>query len=235
MTTNVDPQEIAKFAASASRWWDSEGEFKPLHQLNPHRARYVEQCAGGLFGKQVADIGCGGGLLAEALAKRGAQVTALDLADESLVVARDHALLSGLAIDYRLQTAEDHARERPGHYDVVTCMEMLEHVPDPAAIVSACSQLLKPGGTLVLSTLNRSLGGFILGVVAAEYLLKLVPPGTHDWQRFLKPSELLGMADRAGLYSRELCGMHYNPLTGTVRLTPGRMAVNYLAHLEKPL
>lgn len=234
VTANVDPQEIAKFAASASRWWDLDGEFKPLHQLNPVRLRYVEQCAGGLFAKRVADIGCGGGLLAEALARRGAKVTAIDLAAESLDVARNHAAAEGLTIDYRLQSAEALAEAEPGQFEVVTCMEMLEHVPDPAAIVRACATLLKPGGTLVLSTLNRSVAGLLLGVFAAEYLLKLVPKGTHDWQRFLKPSELLAMGDSAGLLPRELTGIDYNPLTGQVALTPGKVVVNYLAHLEKP-
>ncbi len=234
-SANVDPQEIAKFAASASRWWDLEGEYKPLHQLNPERLRYLEQCASGLFAKQVLDVGCGGGILAEALARRGAQVTALDLAAASLDVAREHAASQGLVIDYRLQAVEDHAGERPGHYDVISCMEMLEHVPDPAAIISACAALLKPGGTLILSTLNRTAASFALGIVAAEYLLQLVPKGTHDWQRFIKPGELLAMADRAGLLSKGLCGMSYNPLTGQVRLTPAKVVVNYLAHLEKPL
>lgn len=233
--TNVDPAEISKFAATASQWWNLDGEYKPLHQLNPERLRYVEQCAGGLFGKPVLDVGCGGGILAEALARRGAQVTALDLADASLQVAREHASGQGLAIDYRLQAVEDHAAERPGHYQVVTCMEMLEHVPDPAAVIRACATLLAPGGTLVLSTLTRTATSFALGVVAAEYLLKLVPNGTHDWQRFIKPSELLAMADSANLLSKGLCGMSYNPLNGQVRLTPAKVVVNYLAHLEKPL
>ena len=224
---NVDPEEIAKFAATASRWWDLDGEYKPLHQLNPERLRYVEQCASGLFAKQLLDVGCGGGILAEALARRGAQVTALDLAAESLDVAREHAASQGLAIDYRLQAVEAHAAERPGHYDVISCMEMLEHVPDPASVVRACSKLVKPGGWVFFSTIHRSAKAFMLAIVGAEYVLNMLPRGTHEYAKMIRPSELAASCRSAGLDVQTTRGLEYNPLTQRYWLSSDT-SVNYL-------
>ena len=188
--TNVDPQEIDKFSQLASRWWDPEGEFKPLHLINPLRLDFINQNTQGLFGKSVIDIGCGGGILAESMAKAGAEVTGLDMAQASLEVATLHGLESGAKVDYVCSTAEDFAAENAGKFDVVTCMEMLEHVPDPASVVSACAALAKPGGHVFFSTLNRNIKSYLMGIVGAEYVLRLVPKGTHDHSKFLKPSEL---------------------------------------------
>ncbi len=226
-SVNVDPAEIDKFQAIASRWWDPESEFKPLHDINPLRVDYIDQQAGGLDGKQVVDIGCGGGLLSEAMAARGARVTGIDLAEQSLDVARLHLHESGLEVDYRLVAAEDFAEEQPAAFDVVTCLEMLEHVPDPASIVRAAARLLKPGGTLVLSTLNRHPKAFALAIIGAEYVLGMLPRGTHEYARFIKPSELAGYARRAGLWVEDVTGMSYNPLTRQYRLGDD-VAVNYL-------
>ena len=226
-TVNVDPAEIDKFQAIASRWWDPESEFKPLHDINPLRVEYIERQAGGLEGKTVVDIGCGGGLLSEAMAARGARVTGIDLAEQSLDVARLHLHESGLEVDYRHVAAEDFAAEQPQAFDVVTCLEMLEHVPDPASIVDAAARLLKPGGTLVLSTLNRHPKAFALAIVGAEYILGMLPKGTHEYARFIKPSELAQFARNAGLEVTDVSGMSYNPLTRQYRL--GRdVDVNYL-------
>ncbi len=226
-TVNVDPAEIDKFQAIASRWWDPESEFKPLHDINPLRVEYIERQAGGLEGKTVVDIGCGGGLLSEAMAARGARVTGIDLAEQSLDVARLHLHESGLEVDYRHVAAEDFAAEQPQAFDVVTCLEMLEHVPDPASIVDAAARLLKPGGTLVLSTLNRHPKAFALAIVGAEYILGMLPKGTHEYARFIKPSELAQFARIAGLEVTDVSGMSYNPLTRQYRL--GRdVDVNYL-------
>lgn len=224
---NVDPAEIDKFQAIASRWWDPESEFKPLHDINPLRVDYIDRQSAGLDGKQVVDIGCGGGLLSEAMAARGARVTGIDLAGQSLDVARLHLHESGLEVDYRLVAAEDFAEEQPAAFDVVTCLEMLEHVPDPASIVRAAARLLKPGGTLVLSTLNRHPKAFALAIVGAEYVLGMLPKGTHEYARFIKPSELAGFARQAGLLVTDVTGMSYNPLTRQYRLGPD-VAVNYL-------
>ena len=189
---NVDHAEIAKFEAVASRWWDLEGEFKPLHRINPLRLGYIAERSGGLFGKKVLDVGCGGGILAESMAREGATVTGLDMGAEPLQVARLHALESGIQVDYVQETVEEHAAKHPQQYDVVTCMEMLEHVPDPQSVVHACARLVKPGGQVFFSTINRNGKAWLMAVVGAEYVMKMVPKGTHDVKKFIKPAELLG-------------------------------------------
>jgi 2-polyprenyl-6-hydroxyphenyl methylase/3-demethylubiquinone-9 3-methyltransferase len=231
-TVNADPGEIAKFEAMAQRWWDPEGEFRPLHELNPVRLNYIEARAG-LAGRRVADVGCGGGLLAEGMARRGARVTAIDLAPGAIEVARLHALESGLSIDYRLAAAEQLAVELPGAFDVVTCLEMLEHVPEPAATLGALARLVRPGGHVVCSTLDRGPKSFLLGIVAAEYVLRLLPPGTHEYARFIRPSELARFGREAGLELADLTGMSYDPFARRARLT-GDTSVNYLAHFLRP-
>jgi 2-polyprenyl-6-hydroxyphenyl methylase/3-demethylubiquinone-9 3-methyltransferase len=230
---NVDPAELAKFAALAHRWWDPKSEFRPLHEINPLRMGWIETAAGGIAGKRVLDVGCGGGILTEALALRGAQVTGIDLGEKALGVAKLHRLESGVAVDYHLVAAEALAVESPGAYDVVTCMEMLEHVPDPGAIVAACAMLAAPGGTIVFSTLNRNPKSYLFAIVGAEYLLNLLPRGTHDWAKFLRPAELSTFARRAGLDLTDLTGMTYNPLTKAYRLEADT-SVNYLAAFRKP-
>lgn len=228
---NADAAELARFARLAASWWDRDGPMRPLHDLNPVRTDFVADQAP-LTGALALDVGCGGGLLAEALARRGAKVTALDLAAPLIEIARLHAGAEGLAIDYRVEPVEAHASERAGHYDVVTCMEMLEHVPDPAAIVSACAAALKPGGLFVASTLNRTAKAFALAIVAAEYLLGLLPRGTHEYQRFIRPSELEGWCRQAGLELVALSGLHYQPLTRRARLDRD-VGVNYLLAARK--
>ncbi len=229
---NVDPAELGKFDRLAARWWDPNGESRPLHDLNPTRLAYVESFRP-LAGAAVLDVGCGGGLLSEAMARAGADVTAIDLAPELLEVARLHMLESGLEVDYQLASAEQLAERRPAAFDVVTCMEMLEHVPDPAAVIAACATLLKPGGRLVLSTLNRTPQAFALAIVGAEYLLRLLPRGTHSYASFIKPSELAGWLRAAGLQPVDVSGLHYNPLSRRARIGPGS-AVNYLACAVRP-
>lgn len=226
---NVDQEEIAKFEAVASRWWDTEGEFKPLHRINPLRLGYIAERADGLFGKKVLDVGCGGGILAESMAREGATVTGLDMGAEPLQVARLHALESGIQVDYVLQTVEEHAANNPQQYDVVTCMEMLEHVPDPQSVVNACAKLVKPGGHVFFSTLNRNAKSWLMAVVGAEYVLRMVPKGTHDVKKFIKPAELLGWIDATPLRERHITGLHYNPLTDKFKLAPG-VDVNYMLH-----
>lgn len=235
MTANVnaDPAELAKFDALASRWWDPEGEFRPLHAMNPVRLTYIERVCGGLAGKKILDVGCGGGILSESLAAHGATVTGIDLAEAPLAVARLHLHESGLAVDYRQQSAEALAAEQPATFDIITCMEMLEHVPDPAAIVQACAALLKPGGHLVCSTLSRTPKAWLLAIVGAEYVLGLLPRGTHDYTKFIRPAELDTWLRSAGLETRDATGLHYNPLTRQFRLAPG-VDVNYLLHAHKP-
>lgn len=230
---NVDHQEIAKFEAVASRWWDLEGEFKPLHQLNPLRLAWIEEYSAGLFGKRILDVGCGGGILSESMARQGAQVLGLDMGKEPLQVARLHALESGVEVTYRQGTVEALAEELPGHFDVVTCMEMLEHVPEPASVVRACARLAKPGGQLFFSTINRNAKSWLLMILGAERLLQLVPKGTHDHAKFIQPAELSRHAEQAGLLLRHMSGVRYNPLLGQFSLSRD-VDVNYMLHCHKP-
>jgi len=225
--SNVDPAEIDKFQAIASRWWDRESEFRPLHEINPLRVDYIERHAGGLAGKCIVDIGCGGGILAEALAHKGAEVTGIDLAELSLKVARLHLHESELEIDYQLISAEAFAEQNAAQFDVVTCLEMLEHVPDPGAIIDAAARLLKPGGRLFLSTLNRNPKSFAFAILGAEYILGMLPRGTHQYRRFIKPSEIAAQLRANGMRLLDLSGMSYNPLSK--RYSLGRdIDVNYL-------
>ena len=229
---NADPAELAKFSALAHRWWDPTSEFRPLHEINPLRLGHIERLAGGFAGKRVLDVGCGGGILAEAMAARGAQVTGIDLAEKPLKVAMLHGLESGSGVSYRLVAAEALALEAPESFDVVTCMEMLEHVPDPASIVRACSQLVRPGGHVFFSTINRNPKSFLFAIVGAEYVLRLLPRGTHEYARFIRPSELAAHCRAAGLTIADLTGMTYNPLTKVYAL--GRdVDVNYLVATRK--
>jgi 2-polyprenyl-6-hydroxyphenyl methylase / 3-demethylubiquinone-9 3-methyltransferase len=232
-TANVDPAELAKFSVLAHRWWDPESEFRPLHQINPLRLRWIADIAGGLTGKQVLDVGCGGGILAEAMAVAGAHVTGIDLSEKALGVAQLHRLESGVEVAYQLIAAEALAAARPQSFDVVTCMELLEHVPDPASTVAACAQLVRPGGTVVFATLNRNPKSYLFAIVGAEYVLRLLPRGTHDWARFLRPAELAGFARRAGLDLASMIGMTYNPFTRVYRLEPDT-SVNYIAAFHNP-
>jgi len=228
---NVDPLELEKFSQLAHRWWDPTSEFKPLHDINPLRLGYIDRLAS-LAGKSVLDVGCGGGILAESMAERGARVTGIDLAEKPLKVAQLHLFESGHEVDYRMISAEALAREAPGSFDVVTCMEMLEHVPDPAATVRACGELAKPGGLLFFATLNRNFKSYLLAVIGAEYVLKLLPRGTHDYAKFVRPSELAAMCRDGGLIVAGLIGMTYNPLTKAYSL--GRDTdVNYILHAQK--
>ncbi|PWC18129.1 bifunctional 2-polyprenyl-6-hydroxyphenol methylase/3-demethylubiquinol 3-O-methyltransferase UbiG [Brenneria corticis] len=231
-TPNVDQQEIAKFEAIASRWWDLEGEFKPLHRINPLRLGYIAQRADGLFGKKVLDVGCGGGILAESMAREGADVTGLDMGAEPLQVARLHALESGMAVNYIQETVEAHAQAHSGEYDVVTCMEMLEHVPDPQSVVRACANLVKPGGDVFFSTINRNAKAWLMAVVGAEYILKMLPRGTHDVKKFIRPAELIEWVDATPLREKHITGLHYNPLTDRFKLGPN-VDVNYMLHTRR--
>ncbi len=227
---NVDYQEVAKFEELASRWWDPHSEFKPLHDINPLRLDYIDRRAN-LAGKKVIDVGCGGGILSESMAQRGATVTGIDMGEAPLSVAKLHRLESGVEVDYQRITAEELASQQPQSFDVVTCLEMLEHVPDPASIIKACSQLVKPGGHVFFSTINRNPKSYLLAIVGAEYLLKMLPKGTHDYSKFIKPSELESWAREADLVTRELTGMTYNPLTRSYSLGYD-VDVNYLMHCQ---
>lgn len=225
---NVDPAEIEKFSALAHRWWDPNSEFKPLHEINPLRLDYIDAHAG-LRGKTVLDVGCGGGILSEGMAERGAMVTGIDLADKPLKVAQLHLLESRRQIEYRKIGAEDLALEQPGHYDVVTCLEVLEHIPDPASTVRACARMLKPGGHAFFATINRNPKSFLFAIVGAEYVLRLLPRGTHEYARLIRPSELARMSREAGLDVVDVIGMTYNPITQIYSL--GRdTGVNYIVH-----
>ncbi|MBM3373326.1 MAG: bifunctional 2-polyprenyl-6-hydroxyphenol methylase/3-demethylubiquinol 3-O-methyltransferase UbiG [Betaproteobacteria bacterium] len=232
MSINADPAELDKFGELAHRWWDRNGEFRPLHEINPLRLDHIDRIAS-LNGKMVLDVGCGGGILAEAMAARGAQVTGIDLSEKPLKVAQLHLLESGLKVDYRGIAVEDLATERPASFDVVTCMEMLEHVPDPASVVKACAMLLKPGGHAFFATLNRNPKSYLFAIIGAEYVLRLLPRGTHDYARFIKPSELSADCRRAGLDTVNLIGMTYNPLTRVYALGPDT-DVNYILAARKP-
>lgn len=231
---NVDQQEIDKFSALASRWWDPDGEFKPLHQINPLRLDYIVRYSHGLFGKKTLDVGCGGGILAESMAAQGAQVTGLDMARDALEVARLHGLESGVKVDYQLSTVEDFAEKHAGEFEVVTCMEMLEHVPDPQSVVVACARLVKPGGQVFFSTLNRNIKSYLMAIVGAEYLLNLVPKGTHQHSKFIRPSELMGWLDDTELLCRNIQGLHLNPLAGEYYLSDKNVDVNYLLCCHRP-
>lgn len=229
---NVDDLEIKKFEALAARWWDPTSEFKPLHEINPLRMGLLTSITS-LAGKRVLDIGCGGGILAEAMARQGAEVVAIDMAEASLSVARLHQLESKLDIDYRRIPAEELAEQEPASFDVVTCLEMLEHVPDPSAIVAACQKLVKPDGEVLFSTINRNPKSYLFAIIGAEYILNLLPRGTHEYAKFIRPSELAGWAREAGLSLKEQCGMTYNLLTKRYSLGQD-LDVNYLAHYHRP-
>ncbi len=223
---NVDPVELQKFSELAHRWWDPQSEFKPLHDINPLRLDYIDQMAG-LKGKRVLDVGCGGGILSEAMAAAGATVTGIDLGDKPLKVAQLHLLESGLTVEYRNITVEELACEQPGQYDVITCMEMLEHVPDPASVVNACARLVSPGGKCFFSTINRNPKSYLFAILGAEYVLNLLPRGTHDYARFIRPAELARYCRRAELNTGQLIGMTYNPFTRTYSLVADT-SVNYI-------
>ena len=229
---NVDPSELAKFDSLASRWWDTEGEFRSLHQINPLRLDWIRERVQ-LDGARAVDIGCGGGILAEGMAAAGATVTGVDMAEGPLAVARLHQLESGADIDYRHTTAEELATEEAGRYDVVTCLEMLEHVPDPAEVVRSCTDLVRPGGHVFFSTINRNPKSFVFAIVGAEYILRLLPRGTHEYEKFIRPSELEEWARTAGLELRTSIGLHYNPLMREYWLGPG-LDVNYLMYYQRP-
>jgi 2-polyprenyl-6-hydroxyphenyl methylase/3-demethylubiquinone-9 3-methyltransferase len=228
---NADPTELQKFSDLAHRWWDPNSEFKPLHEINPLRLDWIEQTAG-LAGKTVVDVGCGGGLLSEGMAERGATVTGIDLSEKALGVARLHLLESGRQVDYQKISAEEFAAAEAGRFDIVTCLEMLEHVPDPASTIAACARLVKPGGHVFFSTLNRNPKAYLFAVIGAEYLLRLLPRGTHDYAKFIKPSELSRWSKQAGLQVDSLIGMSYNPLNKAYTLGQDT-SVNYLMHTSR--
>jgi 2-polyprenyl-6-hydroxyphenyl methylase/3-demethylubiquinone-9 3-methyltransferase len=232
-TGNVDHAEVHKFEQLASRWWDPHSEFKPLHDINPLRLDYIDQHAG-LDGKRVLDVGCGGGILAEAMAQRGALVTGIDMGEAPLEVARLHLLETGVQVDYRQLTAEALAAEEPGAFDVVTCMELLEHVPDPLSVVTACASLVRPGGKVFFSTINRNPKSYLFAILGAEYLLRMLPKGTHDYAKFIRPAELGRWTRQAGLDTRSMTGLTYNPLTGIYRLDPRDVDVNFMVATQRP-
>ncbi|MGH1540501.1 MAG: bifunctional 2-polyprenyl-6-hydroxyphenol methylase/3-demethylubiquinol 3-O-methyltransferase UbiG [Arenicella sp.] len=230
-TNNVDDAEIAKFNELASRWWDRDSEFKPLHDINPLRINYINEHSP-VAGMKVADIGCGGGLVSEGLARLGAEVTGIDMGEAPINVAKLHLLESNLDVEYQQTTAEELAEQRPGEYDIVTCLEMLEHVPDPASVISACARLVKPGGHVYFSTINRNAKAWLFAIVGAEYVLNMLPKGTHEYQKLIKPAELDQWARNAGLDTKHMTGMHYNPLTKHYKLDKG-VDVNYLMYTIK--
>ncbi len=232
-TANIDPVEIKKFEDLASRWWDKQGEFKPLHEMNPLRLSFINT-GSELAAKTVCDIGCGGGILTESMAACGATATGIDMGKAPLSVARLHALESDLEIDYLQTTAEDFAQQHPAGYDVVTCMELLEHVPDPASVIQACFDLVKPGGSVYFSTINRNPKSYLLAIVGAEYLMKMLPRGTHDYAKFIKPSELDEWAREAGFNLSKLSGVSYNPFTGLFSLSHD-VDVNYMVQYKRPV
>ena len=230
---NVDPQEIAKFEALASRWWDRSSEFKPLHEINPLRANYIDQHSP-VAGKRLVDVGCGGGILAESMAQRGATVTGIDMGEAPLSVAKLHQRESGLEVHYLQSTAEQLAAKEAGNFDIVCCLEMLEHVPDPAAVVAACAELAQPGGALYFSTINRNPKAYVFAIVGAEHILQLLPAGTHEYDKFIKPSELASWIRDAGLVLEDMTGLTYNPLTKRYRLVDTDVSVNYMVRAVKP-
>ncbi|MGH8529216.1 MAG: bifunctional 2-polyprenyl-6-hydroxyphenol methylase/3-demethylubiquinol 3-O-methyltransferase UbiG [Nevskiales bacterium] len=230
---NVDDAELKKFSDLAAHWWDLGGELKPLHQMNPIRLRYVDQRCGGLKGKRALDVGCGGGILTEALARTGAQALGIDLAEAALEAGRQHAVQQKVQVEYRAVAVEALAREQPASFDLITCMEMLEHVPDPASVVQACAELVKPGGQVFFSTISRTPKAYALAIIAAEYILNLVPRGTHDYAKFIRPSELDAWAGAAGLETLDVSGLHYNPLLQHFRIGGDAGGVNYLMHCIK--
>ncbi|WP_295878496.1 bifunctional 2-polyprenyl-6-hydroxyphenol methylase/3-demethylubiquinol 3-O-methyltransferase UbiG [uncultured Thiohalocapsa sp.] len=232
-TPNVDASEIHKFEEIASRWWDPESEFKPLHEINPLRLGYVQSHVK-LAGKKVLDVGCGGGILAESMATAGASVTGIDMGEEPLRVAELHTLETGVEVDYRQTTAEALAEEMPGAFDVVTCMEMLEHVPEPGSVVDACARLVRPGGHVFFSTLNRNPKSYLFAIIGAEYLLNLLPHGTHDYARFIRPAELDRWVRATDLRIVQFAGLTYNPVTRVYRLAPKDISVNYMAACRRP-
>jgi len=231
-TTNVDYNEIAKFEELAHRWWDPSSEFKPLHDINPLRLQYIDNIAGGLSGKKVIDVGCGGGILSESMAHLGANVTGIDMGEAPLSVAKLHKLESGVEIDYQQITAEEMAEKEAGQFDVVTCMEMLEHVPEPSSVIRACATMAKPGGKVILSTLNRNPKSFLFAIVGAEYILNMLPKGTHEFSKFIRPSELAGWVREADLEMLEIKGMTYNPFTRSYSLGKD-IDVNYMMACNK--
>jgi len=229
---NVDPAEVAKFDSLAARWWDTEGDFRPLHQINPLRLDWIRQHVK-LNGAVTIDIGCGGGILTESMARAGATVTGIDMAEGPLSVARLHQIESGAKVTYRQATAEELAGSEAAQYDVVTCLEMLEHVPDPAAVIRSCAELVRPGGHVFFSTINRNPKSFVFAIVGAEFVLRLLPKGTHEYEKFIRPSELEAWARHAGLELRASIGMHYNPLSKEYSLG-GNLDVNYLMYFQRP-
>jgi 2-polyprenyl-6-hydroxyphenyl methylase/3-demethylubiquinone-9 3-methyltransferase len=229
---NVDHNEIQKFSELASRWWDLAGEFKPLHQINPLRTNYIHQHCDGLLAKKVLDVGCGGGILAESMASHGAHVTGIDMGEAPLEIARLHGLESGLKVDYQHTTAEEFADKHQAQFDVVTCMEMLEHVPDPSSVVKACYRLVKPGGHVFFSTLNRNIKSYLMAIVGAEYIMGLVPKGTHQHDKFIKPSELISWIDDTQLVVQRMIGLHMNPINQEYYLSNQNVDVNYMIHCQ---